>query len=141
MTKLILIRHGQSLWNKENKFTGLTDVDLSNKGSEEAKKSSEIINNLGINIDIAFTSNLKRAINTCEIIIGDKKVDIIKDDSLNERDYGFLTGKNKKEIIDEYGDHCIHKWRRGFYERPPNGENLYDVCERVSKYYYSTIFP
>jgi enolase len=141
MTKLILIRHGQSVWNKENKFTGLTDVGLSNKGLEEAKNSSEIINNLDINIDVAFTSNLKRAINTCEIIIGDKKVDIIKDESLNERDYGFLTGKNKKEIIDEYGEYCIHKWRRGFYERPPNGENLYDVCERVSKYYYSTIFP
>jgi enolase len=141
MNKLILIRHGQSIWNKENRFTGFTDVELSEKGIEEANKSRELINNLGIDIDIAFTSKLKRAINTCEIILSDKNIEIIKNESLNERDYGFLTGKNKKEIINEYGEDCIHKWRRGYYERPPNGENLDDVCKRVSKYYNSNIFP
>ena len=139
MSKLILIRHGQSVWNKENRFTGITDVELSEKGIEEAKNSSILISDLGIDIDIAYTSNLKRAINTCEIILSNKNIEIIKDSSLNERDYGFLTGKNKQEIINEYGDHCIHKWRRGYYERPPNGENLHEVCNRVSQYFDSDI--
>ena len=139
MSKLILIRHGQSVWNKENRFTGITDVELSEKGIEEAKKSSILIDDLGIDIDIAYTSNLKRAINTCEIILSNKNVEIIKDSSLNERDYGFLAGKNKQEIINEYGEYCIHKWRRGYYERPPNGENLHEVCNRVSEYFYSNI--
>lgn len=142
MTKsnLILIRHGQSVWNKENRFTGLTDVELSEKGIEEAKHSFELIQSVGFTIDKAFTSDLKRARKTCEIILGDIDYNIITSSSaLNERDYGDLTGKNKSEIIKEYGEECIHRWRRGYYDKPPNGENLDDVYNRVRDFYNSTI--
>ena len=141
MNKLILIRHGQSIWNKENRFTGITDVELSEKGIEEAKNSSKLINDSNIDINIAFTSKLKRAINTCEIILSNKNIDIIQSESLNERDYGVLTGKNKKEIISEYGEERTHKWRRSYYDRPPNGENLDEVCNRVFKFYNYNILP
>ena len=137
--KLILVRHGQSVWNKENKFTGFKDVPLSEQGINEAMKTSEIINQLDFKIDLAFTSNLKRAIHTCELVLNNENINIIKHNSLNERNYGDLTGKNKQQIADEYGSECVHKWRRGFYDKPPNGENLDDVCNRVSEYYHSTI--
>ena len=151
--KLVLIRHGQSLWNKENRFTGFTDIDLSEKGVNEALESASIIVKNNIDIDIAFTSNLKRAINTCKLITENipkltekyhnekvsEGINIECDSALNERDYGDLTGKNKKEIAEEYGIDCVHKWRRGFYNRPQNGENLDDVCKRVSKYYNEKI--
>lgn len=136
--KLILIRHGQSLWNKENRFTGLTDIELSEKGINEANNSYELIKNLDIDINIAFTSNLKRAIDTCKIVTNNTK-HIMKSAALNERDYGDLTGKNKQEIALEYGSECVHKWRRGFYDNPPNGENLDEVCKRVGDYYNSDI--
>jgi len=136
--KLILIRHGQSVWNKENRFTGLTDVELSDKGINEANNSYELIKKAGIDVHLAFTSNLKRAIDTCKIVTNNTKT-IIKSEALNERDYGDLTGKNKEEIALEYGSECVHKWRRGFYDKPPNGENLDEVCKRVSDYYNSTI--
>ena len=138
-SRLILVRHGQSVWNKENKFTGFKDVELSDDGVNEAMKASEIIKNLDFNIDLAFTSNLKRALHTCELVLNNENINIIKDASLNERNYGDLTGKNKQQIAEEYGIDCVHKWRRGFYDKPPNGENLDDVCNRVSEYYNSTI--
>ena len=136
-SRLILVRHGQSVWNKENKFTGLTDIELSENGIKEAENSAKLLQNVDINL--AFTSNLKRAINTCEIILNNKSVNISKNSALNERDYGDLTGKNKKQISEEYGPDCVHKWRRGFYDKPPNGENLEDVFARVSDYYNSDI--
>ncbi len=136
--KLILIRHGQSVWNKENRFTGLTDVGLSDKGINEANNAYELIKKIDIDINLAFTSNLKRAIDTCKIITNNTKT-IIKNEALNERDYGDLTGKNKEEIALEYGSECVHKWRRGFYDKPPNGENLDEVCKRVSDYYNENI--
>jgi len=138
MNHLFLIRHGQSVWNKENKFTGLVDAELSENGIKQAEKSRDLINDLNFKIDIAFTSHLKRAIHTASIILGDN-IPLIKNEALNERDYGDLTGKNKTEIAEEYGLDCVHKWRRGFYDRPPNGENLDDVYTRVSNYYHSKI--
>ena len=143
-SKLILIRHGQSLWNKENRFTGLTDIELSDKGIDEANKASNKINEININIDMVFTSELKRAIKTSEIILNNlsnklSKESIKSNSALNERDYGDLTGKNKEEITKEYGIDCVHKWRRGFYNTPPGGENLDEVCKRVSRYYNKEI--
>ena len=100
---IILIRHGQSLWNHENKFTGITDINLSSKGIEEAINAQKLIQKLPFQIDYAFTSNLNRAIRTCELIVDKNIISIQNNKALNERDYGDLTGKNKKEIENEYG--------------------------------------
>lgn len=135
---LIVVRHGESVWNKENRFTGFKDVALSEKGVNEAKNASKQVN---VTVDIAFTSNLVRAIDTCLYIKSGLKqdFDVIKNEALNERDYGDLTGKNKKELADEVGAEQVQVWRRSVKVRPPNGENLIDVIGRVSEYYYSTI--
>ena len=138
---IILIRHGQSLWNHENKFTGITDINLSSKGIEEAINAQKLIQKLPFQIDYAFTSNLNRAIRTCELIVDKNIISIQNNKALNERDYGDLTGKNKKEIENEYGMKNVHDWRRGFFNKPPNGENLEEVCNRVSIYYNSNIKP
>jgi len=139
---LILVRHGQSVWNKENRFTGLMDVDLSENGIVQATDAFKLLKSLKLSIDVAFTSNLKRSIDTCRIIIGDSSHAIINHNAaLNERDYGELTGKNKDEIVQQYGSECIHKWRRGYYDKPPNGENLDDVCNRVKTYFQDEIKP
>ena len=138
---IILIRHGQSLWNHENKFTGITDINLSSKGIEEAINAQKLIQKLPFQIDYAFTSNLNRAIRTCELIVDKNIISIQNNKALNERDYGDLTGKNKKEIENEYGMKNVHDWRRGFFNKPPNGENLEEVCNRVSLYYNSNIKP
>jgi enolase len=137
MSNIILIRHGQSEWNKLNKFTGLTDVDLSEEGKKDALLSGMKMKNLII--DKAYTSNLKRAINTCKIVMELNKTNnynlIYELEELNERDYGELTGKNKDEITKEFGIEKVHKWRRGFDTKPPGGESLSEVCERVSEFY------
>lgn len=138
ISNLILVRHGQSVWNRENKFTGLVDVELCDNGIQEAEKTKSILQRNIKYINKAFTSNLKRAKETCKIIVNNSNI-IVNNSALNERDYGDLTGKNKNEIINEYGKECIHKWRRGYYDRPPNGENLDDVCIRVKEYFNSTI--
>ena len=121
MGKLIAIRHGQSTWNAENRFTGWVDVDLSEKGIQEAKKSGKLLQELNINFDICFTSYLKRAINTLEIVLEvlgkDKKYD--KAWELNERHYGALTGLNKDEMINKHGSKQVHIWRRSFDVPPP----------------------
>ena len=134
--QLTIIRHGQSQWNKLNLFTGFKDIDLTDEGIIEAKNC---INNE--KFDIAFTSNLKRAYKTCEIIKDETNQDysIIKNESLNERDYGDLTGKNKLETIKIYGEDQVQLWRRSVNVRPPNGENLIDVIKRVEKYFDNVI--
>jgi len=136
--KLTIIRNGQSEWNKLNLFTGFKDVDLSEEGVMEAKKC--LTNE---KYDLAFTSNLKRAYKTCEIIKKETKQDfkIIHNKALNERDYGDLTGNNKKQIAKKFGEKQVQLWRRSVDIRPPNGENLLDVIKRVKKYYKETIFP
>ena len=122
MSKLIAIRHGQSTWNAENRFTGWVDVGLSDQGVEEAKISGELIKNLNLNFDVCFTSYLKRAINTLEIIMKviKKKNKFIKAWQLNERHYGSLTGLNKAETKKKIGDEKFNTYRRSWNIPPPN---------------------
>ena len=129
MGKLIAIRHGQSTWNAENRFTGWVDVDLSEKGVQEAKKSGKLLQELNINFDICFTSYLKRAINTLEIILEvlGKNNKYNKAWELNERHYGALTGLNKAETKKKLGEEQFKKYRRSWDIPPPN-------LEKNSKY-------
>ena len=149
MNKLILLRHGQSQWNFENKFTGWKDVALTEKGQNEARKAGQLIKKHKIKIDKIFSSNLQRANKTAEIAI--KEAEIIDlweenklimstDDSLNERDYGDLVGLNKKETANKFGKNQVHIWRRSYDTPPPNGESLKDVVERVSPYFLASYF-
>ena len=149
MKNILLIRHGQSEWNKLNLFTGFKNVDLTEQGVEEAIKASENFKELGIKFDLVYTSVLSRAQKTSEIILKElgqheelkKNSKIIEHIALNERDYGDLTGLDKKETADKYGDEQVHKWRRGYSDRPPGGESLEDVVSRVKSYYDSEILP
>ena len=138
---LIIVRHGKSEWNKENKFTGWIDVDLAEEGIQEAINCGLRLKNE--NIDYCFTSDLLRSKKTAEFILKqfDYKVPIKNDPALKERDYGDLSGKNKDEAKKEFGEIQVHKWRRGYYERPKNGENLDDVVKRVGCYYDIEILP
>jgi 2,3-bisphosphoglycerate-dependent phosphoglycerate mutase len=135
---LILVRHGQSEWNKLNIFTGFKDVGLTELGVEQAKQAGLNINQ---KIDIAFTSDLLRAKRTCNIIHDTLPFNfpVISNKALNERDYGDLTGQNKKEVAEKYGAEQVQLWRRSVDVRPPNGENLLDVIERVGEYFDSHI--
>ena len=149
MKNILLIRHGQSEWNKLNLFTGFKNIELSDQGIEEADKAGQNFRNLNIKFDIVFTSKLKRAQETAKIILknlnqwdhlyeeGKIKTDI----NLNERDYGDLTGLNKKETADKFGEEQVHKWRRGYSDQPPNGESLEDVVRRVKIYFEESINP
>lgn len=142
MAYLILVRHGESVWNAEGKWTGWTDVDLSDKGREEARQAGSLIKNLPI--DYAFTSDLKRAQQTLDEILNvlDKKnLPVEKSPALKERSYGDLAGKNKWKIRDEYGEEQFLKWRRSWDFPVPNGETLKDVYNRVIPYYNEHILP
>ncbi|MHA1143868.1 MAG: 2,3-diphosphoglycerate-dependent phosphoglycerate mutase [Candidatus Helarchaeota archaeon] len=122
MFKLVLLRHGESLWNKENKFTGWFDVDLSEKGIEEARKAGKILKEKGYTFDVAFTSFLKRAIRTLEIVLeemGLKDIPIYRSWRLNERHYGALQGLNKSETAKKYGEEQVFIWRRSYDVPPP----------------------
>ena len=121
MSKLILTRHGQSVWNADNKFTGWVDVDLSDKGREEAKKSGELLNKLNINIDISYTSYLKRAIETLTIILKSIGLSMKFNTAweLNERHYGSLTGLNKEETKKKIGEDQFKRYRRSWDIAPP----------------------
>jgi len=150
MNKLILLRHGQSQWNLENRFTGWKNVPLTEKGEIEAKKAGELIKKHKIHIDKVFSSVLKRANMTAEIAIKQAKlINLLKNDKLvmtcsdklNERDYGDLVGLNKQETADKFGKDQVHIWRRSFDTPPPNGESLKDVVERVSPYFHEKIKP
>lgn len=136
MAKLILVRHGASIWNEQGLWTGLTDISLSEKGKKEAEDAGLLLRT--IPIDAVFVSALVRARETANIIlniISKKDIPVIADKALNERDYGELTGKNKWKIKEEYGDEQFLKWRRGWDTPPPNGESLKDVYNRVIPYY------
>lgn len=120
--KLVLLRHGQSEWNKQNLFTGWKDVDLSEKGVEEAKSAGRKLKEAGIEFDIAYTSYLKRAIKTLNIALEEMDslyIETVKTWRLNERHYGALQGLNKKETAEKYGDEQVHIWRRSFDIAPP----------------------
>lgn len=169
MIKLVLIRHGQSLWNLENRFTGWTDVDLSVNGLEEARQAGRILRKNGYSFDIAFTSVLKRAIRTLWISLDEMDlmwIPVYKSWHLNERHYGALQGLNKAETAEKYGEEQVHIWRRSVDVRPPEleksdkryeasdpkyaelkegefplTENLEDTEKRVLKYWYEAIAP
>ena len=122
MIKLVLIRHGESLWNLENKFTGWTDVDLSETGLKEARLAGKILKENGFTFDIAYTSVLKRAIRTLWIVLHEMDlmwIPINKSWKLNERHYGALQGLNKAETAEKYGEEQVHKWRRFVNVKPP----------------------
>jgi 2,3-bisphosphoglycerate-dependent phosphoglycerate mutase len=138
MPNLILLRHGQSQWNLENRFTGWEDVDLSEQGREEARQAGEKLRSM--KIDVVYTSTLKRAVNTAQIALeaaGRADLPLVMDPALNERNYGDLQGLNKAETALKYGDEQVHIWRRSFDIRPPGdkGESLAMTIDRVSPYY------
>ena len=150
MNKLILLRHGQSQWNLENRFTGWKNVPLTEKGEAEAKKAGELIKKHNISIDRVFSSVLERANRTAEIaikkaelnnLLENNKIIMTRSEKLNERDYGDLVGLNKQETADKFGKDQVHIWRRSYDTPPPNGESLKDVVERVSPYFKENIKP
>ena len=150
MNKLILLRHGQSQWNLENRFTGWKDVPLTEKGELEAKKAGYLIKKHKINIDKVFSSVLERANKTAEIALKEAGIDnlwlnneliITKHANLNERDYGDLVGLNKQETAEKFGKEQVHIWRRSYDTQPPNGESLKDVVKRVAIYFHQHIKP
>jgi len=142
MPQLVLVRHGESEWNKENRFTGWIDIALSPKGEEEARQVGEKIK--GMHFDKAFTSVLQRATKTFEIAAqtaGFKHLIAEKDEALNERMYGELQGLNKDECREKFGAEQVHIWRRSFDVPPPRGESLKDTADRVLPYYFKRIEP
>ena len=142
MSKLVLVRHGESQWNLENRFTGWVDVPLSPKGEQEAKTAGEKLK--GIVFKKAFTSLLKRAQNTLEIILdvtGQKNIPVEKSQALNERHYGDLQGLNKAETAKKFGDEQVKIWRRSYDVAPPKGESLKDTAARTLPYFKETILP
>lgn len=142
MGKLILLRHGQSQWNLENRFTGWIDVPLTPAGEEEARNAGELLKDT--KIDISFTSVLDRAIETNRIALeaaGQPNVGVIKDAAINERMYGDLQGLNKAETARQYGDEQVKLWRRSYDIAPPNGESLKDTAARTLPYFYDRILP
>lgn len=142
MARLILLRHGESQWNLENRFTGWVDVPLSPRGIQEAKNAGEKLRSF--RFDRAFTSVLTRAIETLRLVletIGQMNIPIEKDKALNERMYGELQGLNKADTAKKYGDEQVKIWRRSYDIRPPGGESLKDTADRVLPYYESKIKP
>lgn len=144
---LVLMRHGQSQWNLENRFTGFHNIELSAQGIAEAKVSGQNLAKAGIKFDQVYTSTLQRAYTTAEIALTEAGQaglmdTMIKHDDLRERDYGDLTGLNKDETKQKYGEEQVHIWRRSYDVQPPGGESLKDVVEnRVRPYFESVIQP
>ena len=142
MPILIIVRHGQSTWNLENRFTGDVDVDLTPLGEEEARKAGRLLK--GYHFDKAYTSVLKRAIRSLDIILketGNLHAPVIRTAALNERKYGDLQGLNKAETEKQYGAKQILMWRRSYDVAPPNGESLKNTYDRVVPYYAKEIEP
>ena len=141
MVQLCLLRHGESLWNKENRFTGWVDVPLTDLGREQAEKAGELIKKEGLRFQVAYTSVLNRAIETLEIVMKTIQQDIpvIKDSALNERMYGDLQGLNKEDTAKKYGSQQVHIWRRSYEIKPPNGESLEDTQKRTIPFFMNCI--
>lgn len=141
---LVLLRHGQSEWNLKNLFTGWKDVDLTPEGVIEAKKAGERLKAQGIAFDIGFTSALKRAQRTLDLVLaemGETKIPVVKNFALNERDYGDLVGMNKDDARKKWGDEQVLKWRRSYDVAPPGGESLKDTVARALPYFVQEILP
>ena len=142
MAKLVLVRHGQSQWNKENRFTGWIDVPLSELGREEAHRAGRALKDFVF--AQAFTSKLQRAQETLKIMleeIGQTAIPIVEDQALNERHYGDLQGLNKAETAKQFGDEQVRLWRRSYDVAPPHGESLKDTAARTLPYFKSQILP
>ncbi len=167
MTKVVLVRHGQSTWNLDNRFTGWTDVDLSDRGIDEARAAGKALKEAGFEFDMAFTSYLKRAVRTLWLILDEMDLMYLPVDTdwrMNERHYGALQGLDKKETVAKHGEEQVHKWRRGYAVRPPaldrddprhprhdrrykslpnppGAESLADTLHRVIPYWKEKIVP
>ena len=143
-SKLVLVRHGQSEWNAKNLFTGWKDPKLTDLGIQEAIKAGELLDTRNLKFDLMFTSDLFRAQETGRLIlkqINQKDIEIIQDQSLNERNYGDLAGLNKDEAREKWGEEQVHIWRRSFDVPPPGGESLKNTAERVLPYFEREIMP
>ena len=144
MTDFTLVRHGQSDWNKKNLFTGWENPDLTSKGIDEAHATGLLLKKQSKIYSYLFTSLLDRAINTANIIIEEldlNGINVVRDEALNERDYGELTGLNKDDAREKWGEDQVHIWRRSFDIPPPGGESLKDTADRVIPYYENKILP
>jgi 2,3-bisphosphoglycerate-dependent phosphoglycerate mutase len=141
---LVLVRHGQSDWNLKNLFTGWKDPGLTEQGIAEAKAAGQRLKALGLSFDTGFTSDLTRAQNTMKLILaelGQSDLSVTRDEALNERDYGDLSGLNKDEARKKWGEDQVHLWRRSYDVPPPGGESLKDTVARVLPYYNQEILP
>ena len=141
---LVLVRHGQSDWNLKNLFTGWKDPDLTELGIQEATAGGQALADYGIKFDVAYTSALTRAQHTLKLIldkVGQQGLQTIKDQALNERDYGDLSGLNKDDARAKWGEEQVHIWRRSYDVPPPGGESLRDTGARVWPYYLTDILP
>ena len=141
---LVLVRHGQSDWNLKNLFTGWRDVGLTEKGVAEARSAGTRLKVQGLHFDVAFTSDLSRAQRTLDLVLeemGQTNLPVIKDQALNERDYGDLSGLNKDDARKKWGEEQVHVWRRSYDVAPPGGESLKDTAARVLPYYIQDILP
>jgi 2,3-bisphosphoglycerate-dependent phosphoglycerate mutase len=141
---LVLVRHGQSEWNLKNLFTGWRDVDLTEQGIKEARDAGRKLKAQGLSFDVAYTSALKRAQRTLDLILeemGQSQLPIFRDQALNERDYGDLVGLNKDDARKKWGEEQVLKWRRSYDIQPPGGESLKDTIARALPYYVQEILP
>ncbi len=141
---LVLVRHGQSEWNRLNLFTGWRDPDLTEQGVADAEQAGRRLKAEGYGFDVAFTSDLGRAQRTCSLILremGLPDLETIRDPALKERDYGDLSGLNKDAARDQWGEEQVHLWRRSYDTRPPGGESLKDTAARVLPFYIEAILP
>ncbi len=141
---LVLVRHGQSDWNLKNLFTGWRDVDLTDQGIAEAREAGRKLKAQGIKFDVAFTSALIRAQRTLDLMLQEMaqtNIPVFKDQALNERDYGDLSGLNKDDARKKWGEEQVHIWRRSYDVAPPGGESLKDTLARTLPYYVTEILP
>jgi len=141
---LVLVRHGQSDWNLKNLFTGWRDVGLTEKGVAEARAAGKKLKAQELHFDVAFTSVLSRAQRTLDLVLeemGETDITVFKDQALNERDYGDLSGLNKDDARKKWGEEQVHVWRRSYDVAPPGGESLRDTAARVLPYYIQEILP
>jgi len=141
---LVLVRHGQSDWNLKNLFTGWRDIDLTEQGIKEAREAGRKLKGQGIKFDVAFTSALIRAQRTLDLMLtelGQTNIPVFKDQALNERDYGDLSGLNKDDARKKWGEEQVHIWRRSYDVAPPGGESLKDTLARTLPYYVTEILP
>ena len=140
---LVLVRHGQSEWNLKNLFTGWKDVDLTEAGVAEARAAGRKLKGQGLVFDVAYTSVLRRAQHTLDLMLEEmsQTIPIVRDEALNERDYGDLVGMNKDDARKKWGEEQVHIWRRSYDVPPPGGESLKDTVARALPYFVQDILP